>query len=93
MTRAVLPNTSAREQWPLAGLKDSTTNHYAGTPPLLGGEDKDADTGTDTTVPDDTDDIASFSSQQTTTIDVQNLCPLHSRPSRERNRLDGPLRT
>ena len=34
---------------------------------------------TDTTVLDDNDDIASFSSQQTATIDVPNLCILHSR--------------
>ena len=33
----------------------------------------DADTGTDTTVPNDNDEIASFSSKQTATIDVQNL--------------------
>ena len=73
MTRAVLPNTPAREQWLLARLFDRTTNQWARTPPLDGGDNEVADTGTDTTVPDDNDDIASFSSQQTATIDVQNL--------------------
>ena len=38
-------------------------------PPLDGGGDEDADTGTKTSAPgDDNDDIASFTSQQTTAI-------------------------
>ena len=69
MTRAVLPNTSAREQWLLAGLVDP----WARTPLVDGGRDGDVDTRTDTTVPDDNDDVVSFSSQQTANIDVQNL--------------------
>ena len=52
MTRAVLPNTTARAQLP---------------------KEDDAGTGTDTTVPDDYDGIASFTWQQTATIDVPNL--------------------
>ena len=43
MTRAVLPNTSAREQWLVAGLVDRTTNHCARGPPLDGSEADDAD--------------------------------------------------
>ena len=60
MTRAVLPLTSA-------------TNHWARAPLLDGSEDEDTDTGTDTTVPDDNEDISSFSRQQIATIDVPNL--------------------
>ena len=75
MTRAVLPNTTAREQWLLAGPADRTTDHWARTPPLDGGEVGDADdTGTDMTVPDDNDDIASSPSQQTATIKPQRGC-------------------
>ena len=75
MTRAVLPNTSAREQWLLAGLKDRATNLWARTPHSVdGGEDEDADSGTDTSVlDDDNDDNASFTSQQTTAFDSPNL--------------------
>ena len=73
MTRAVLPNTSARERWLRAGLLDRTTNHWARAPPLDGGEGDDADAGTDTTIPDDDDEIASFSNQETDTIGVPNL--------------------
>ena len=47
MNRAVLPNTSAREQWLLAGLVDRTTNHRARAPLLDGGADDDAHIGTD----------------------------------------------
>ena len=58
----------------------TTTNHWDRAPPLDGGEDEDADdTRTDTTVLDDSDDIASSSCQQTATIDVPNLLPLQSR--------------
>ena len=59
-----LPNTSAREQLPLADLIDRATNHWIPTPPLDGGEDEDTDIGTDTTVPDDdNDDSASLTCQ------------------------------
>ena len=71
MTRAVLPNASAREQRLLAGLTDRATNDLARTPHLDGREDEDADTGTDTTVPDDGhNDITPFASKQTTAIDT-----------------------
>ena len=74
MTRAVLPNISAREQWLLAGLKDRAACHWTRAPPLDGGDDEDADTETDITAPDnDSTDIASFTSQQTTAIQASNL--------------------
>ena len=62
MTRAVL-----------VGLVDRTPNHWARASPLDGGEDEDADTGSDTTVLDYSDAVAYFSSQQTATSDVPNL--------------------
>ena len=80
MTRAVLPNTSVKEQWLLAGVIDRATSHGIRAPPLVGREDEDTDIGTYTAVPDaDHDDIASFISQQTTAIDTPNLGPLHTR--------------
>ena len=64
MTRAVFPHTSARADWLLAGLIDSVTIHWVRAPLLDGGDDEDADAGTDTTIPDDdNEDIASFTSQ------------------------------
>ena len=66
MTRAVLPHTSARAEWPLASFRDRATSHLVRAHPLDGGDDDDADTWNDTTVPDhDNEDIASFTSQQT----------------------------
>ena len=47
MTQGVLPNTSAREQWLLAGLRDRATNHWILPRPLDGGEDEDIGTGHD----------------------------------------------
>ena len=74
MTRAVLPNPSARAEWLLAGLIDTAASHWVRAPPLDGGDDEDADTRTDTTAPDDdNDDIASFTSQQTTAFQPSNL--------------------
>ena len=71
MTRAILPNTSAREQWLLARLTD---RDWARVLPLGGGKDADTYTGTDTIVPDDdNDDIAFFTSHQTTATDTPNL--------------------
>ena len=61
MTRAVLPHTSAREQWLPGGLRDITTDQWARAPPLEGGEGDDADAGTNEIILDDDDDIASFS--------------------------------
>ena len=69
MTLAVLPSTSAREERLLAGLIDRVTSHWIRAPPLDGGDDDDADTRTDTTIPDDdNEDITSFTSQQTTAL-------------------------
>ena len=75
MTRAVLPHTSARSKWHLAGLLDRVASHWIRARPLDGGDDdEDADEETDTTVPgDDNDDIASFNSQHTTAIQTSNL--------------------
>ena len=67
MTRADLPNISEREQLLLAGLIDRAASHWIRAPLLDGGDDEDADTGTDTTAPDDdNDDITSFTRQQIT---------------------------
>ena len=56
MTRAVLPNKSEREQWPLAGLLDRAASHWFRAPSLDGGDDEDVVTRTDTTAPDDDND-------------------------------------
>ena len=49
------------------------TNHWARAPPMDGGGDEDADTGTDTTVPDDDiDDIVSCAGQQTSAIEIHH---------------------
>ena len=53
MTRADLPDISARERWLLAGLTDTAASHWVRTPPLDGGDDEHAGTGTGTTAPDD----------------------------------------
>ena len=68
MTRAILPNPSARAEWLLANLIDRAVSHRVRAPPLDGrSDDDDADTGTDTTTPDDdSEDIVSLSSQQST---------------------------
>ena len=45
MTRAVLPNTLAVEEWFLAGSIDRALSHWVRAPPLDGGDDDDdADT-------------------------------------------------
>ena len=73
MTRRTFsPNTSAREQWLLAGLINRATSHWITAPPSDGGEDEGTDAGTDMTVPDN-DEIVSFTSQQTAAIDTPNL--------------------
>ena len=58
MTRAVLPNPSARAEWLLAGIIHRAVNHWCHLRPLDGGNDDDdgADTGTDTAIPDDDDE-------------------------------------
>ena len=68
MTWAVLANPSARAEWLLAGLTDRALSHWVRAPPLDGeGDHEDADTRTDTTTPkDDSGDIASLTSQQST---------------------------
>ena len=75
MTRAVLPEASARAEWLLAGFIDRVASRWTRAHPLGGGDDdEDADAGSDTTVPDDdNDDLASFASQQTTAIQTSNL--------------------
>ena len=65
-TRAVLPHTSARAEWLLAGLIDRVASHWTRAPPLDGG---------------DNEDIASFTSQQTTARQFSNLRPLLASPS------------
>ena len=88
VTRAVLPSTSAREQRLPPGLVDRTTNHWALTPPLDGGEDEDTDASTDTTVLDDNDDIASF--QVNTPPTLSQTCDSCTHASlREVGRVDG----
>ena len=67
MTRAVLPNPSSRAERLLAGNIDKAPNHWVRAPPLDGGDgdDDNADTVTDTAIPDYDDDraIASLVSQ------------------------------
>ena len=66
MSRTVLPNTSARDQWLLAGLIDRATSHWARAPPLDGGDEDYFDDGTDTSaLGDHGDDLVSIMSQQT----------------------------
>ena len=64
MTRAVLPNPSARAEWLLAGIIGRALHRWGRVLPLAGGpgEDDHADSETDTTIPDDDDDIASLAS-------------------------------
>ena len=72
-TRAVLLNNSARAQWLLAGRIDRANSHWVRAPLLDGGEDEDTDTEPTTVPDDDNDDVASFTSQQTTAIHTSNL--------------------
>ena len=63
MTRAVLPNPSAR------GIIDGALHHWGHVPPLESIGDHDhADSETDKAIPDDDDDIASLASQPTTSL-------------------------
>ena len=72
---AVLPNPSARAEWLLASLIDRALNYGAWAPPLHGGDgDDDADTRTDTTIPDDdNEDVASLTSQHSTSLQQSNF--------------------
>ena len=65
MTRAVLPNPSARAEWLFAGIIDRALHHWDHVLTLGGGNgDHDhADSETDTAMPDDDDDVASLASQ------------------------------
>ena len=65
MTRAVLPNPSARAEWLLAGIIDRALHHWGHVLPLDGGlgDHDHVDSETDTAMPDDDDDIASLASQ------------------------------
>ena len=55
MARAVLPNPSARAEWPPAGIIDRALPHWGHVPALDGGpSDHDlADSENDTATPDD----------------------------------------
>ena len=65
MTRAVLPNPSARAEWLVAGIIDGALHHWGHVPPLDGGlgDHDHADSETDTATPDDDDDTAALASQ------------------------------
>ena len=74
MTRAVLPNPLARAEWLLGGLIDRAPGHGGLAPLDEGDDDGDADTGTDTTIPDDDNEgIASLTSQQSTSLQQKKL--------------------
>ena len=81
-TRAVLPNPSAREEWLLAGLEDRALRHWARAPPLdRGYSDDDADTGTDTTTPDDdSEDTATLTGHQSTPLQPPHFEPCSLAP-------------
>ena len=65
MTRAVLPNPSARAEWLASIHFDRALHHWGHVSPLDGGlgDHDHADSETDTGIPDDDDDIASLASQ------------------------------
>ena len=65
MSRAVLPNPSARAEWLLFGIIDRAVHQWGYAPLLDGGlgHDDHADSETDTAIPEDDDDIASLVSQ------------------------------
>ena len=70
MTRAVLPNPSAWAEWLLAGIVDRALHHWGHVLPLDGGfvDHDHADSETDTAIPDDDVDIASFPSQPSASL-------------------------
>ena len=70
MTRAVLPNPSAWAEWLLAGIVDRALHQWGHVLPLDGGfvDHDHADSETDTAIPDDDDDIASFPSQPSASL-------------------------
>ena len=73
MTRAVLPNPSARAEWLLAGINDRALHHWGyDTPPDGGPGDHDhAESETDTAIPDD--DVATLASQSFESLQPSNL--------------------
>ena len=75
MTRAFLPNPSARAERLLAGIIDRAVHHWGDAPPLDGGPgDHDhTDSETDTAIPDDDDDIASLASQAFKSLQPSSL--------------------
>ena len=77
MTRPVLPNPSTRAECLLAGLIDRALSQWAPVPPLDGGDgDDDAESGTDTTTPDDSEGIASLVNPHHCNTENLQLCPL-----------------
>ena len=75
MTRAVLPNPSARAEWLLASIIDGALRHWGHVPPLHGGigDHDHADSETDTATLDDDDDIASLASQPSASLQLSSL--------------------
>ena len=72
-TQAVLPDPS-RAEGLLAGLIDRGISFWVRAPIDVGDVDGDADTGTDTAIPDDDDeDITSLASHQTASLQPSNL--------------------
>ena len=81
MTRAVLPNPSARIEWLLGGIIDRALHHWGHVAPLDGGigDNNHANSETDTAVPHDDDDhdFASFASEPSVSVQPSGLqsCP------------------
>ena len=76
MTRAVLPNPSARAEWLLAGIVDRALNNWGHVSPLDGGigDNDHADGETDTAIPDDDNhDVASLASQPSVSVQPPSL--------------------
>ena len=76
MTRAGLPNPSARAAWLFAGTIDRALHHWGHVSPLDGGLRcyDHADSETDTAIlDDDDDDIASLASQSFASLQPSSL--------------------
>ena len=75
MARAVLPNPSARAEWLFAGIIDRVLHHWGHVPAFDRGpgvHDLD-DFETDTTIPDDDDDIVSLASYTNESVQPSSL--------------------